>query len=219
MRQTFTLVLCLAGCFQVAQAQDSDAGSTPVPVITSAVTNFTTGQMTIRGSAFGTVVPSVKLDGMVATVISHTVTMVVCNLPSGIAPGSYLLQLTNTSASPALSVFFAATIGATGPAGPTGPHGPIRTARAARTSRPRRSDRTARTFRRRSCRLRRGILGGLRSRVSFGLDLEQAWYEIHNCDGQSGCAMARFRSLRYQCHWRCYWSRNRSLLRGLRRGG
>jgi Collagen triple helix repeat (20 copies) len=124
MRQTFTLVLCLAGCFQAAEAQDSDAGSTAVPVITSAVTNFTTGQMTIRGSAFGTVLPSVKLDGMVATVVSHTVTMVVCNLPSGIGPGSYLLQLTNNSPNPALSVFFAATMGATGPAGPTGPHGP-----------------------------------------------------------------------------------------------
>ena len=122
MRQALILGLCLTGCFHAVQAQD---GNTVVaPVIDSAVANFTTNEMTIKGSAFGTVLPSVKLDGMVATVISHTVTMVVCHMPSGITPGSYLLQLTNNSPSPALSVFFAATIGATGPAGPTGPQGP-----------------------------------------------------------------------------------------------
>jgi IPT/TIG domain len=76
------------------------------------------GQITIKGTAFGTLPPTVKIDGMVAHGI-HSATMVVCYLPAGIAPGSYFLQLTNNSLNPPVTSTFDVTLGAVGPAGPT----------------------------------------------------------------------------------------------------
>ena len=106
MRQTCVLALCLGGCFQLAQAQDTNTAIPPL--IESAAATFTTnpGQITIKGTAFGTLPPTVKVDGMVAPVFSHSATMVVCYLPTGITPGSYFLQLTNNSQNPPSHGYF-----------------------------------------------------------------------------------------------------------------
>jgi IPT/TIG domain len=125
MRQTliFTmcLTMCLAGCLQLAQAQDTVIP----PVIAGAVANFSTNpaQLTIKGTAFGTLPPSIKVDGMVCAVLSHSATMSVCYLPA-ITQGSYLLQLTNNSLNPPVTANFDLALGAIGPTGPTGPRGP-----------------------------------------------------------------------------------------------
>jgi Collagen triple helix repeat (20 copies) len=127
MRQTLIFTVCLAGCLQLAQAQEADGGAGATPVIASAAANFSTNpaQLTIKGTAFGTLPPTIKLDGsMVCAVVSHSPTMSVCHLPSGITQGTYFLQLTNNSLNPPVTATFDVAIGAVGPAGPTGPQGP-----------------------------------------------------------------------------------------------
>lgn len=127
MRQTLIFTVCLAGCLQLAQAQEVDGGAGATPVISSATANFSTNpaQLTIKGTAFGTLPPTIKLDGsMVCAVVSHSPTMAVCHLPAGIAQGTYFLQLTNNSLNPPVTATFDVAIGAVGPTGPTGPQGP-----------------------------------------------------------------------------------------------
>jgi Collagen triple helix repeat (20 copies)/IPT/TIG domain len=127
MRQTLIFTMCLTGCLPLAQAQEADGGAGATPVISSATANFSTNpaQLTIKGTAFGALPPSIKLDGgMVCAVVSHSPTMSVCHLPSGITQGTYVLQLTNNSLNPPVTATFDVAIGAVGPAGPTGPQGP-----------------------------------------------------------------------------------------------
>lgn len=96
------------------------AAASATPIIVSAVPNYTNNQLTITGMAFGAAVPTVKLDSMAATVVSHNSTMVVANLPAGVSTGSYLLTVTTAGGVGSFDL----TLGASGPQGPTGPQGP-----------------------------------------------------------------------------------------------
>jgi IPT/TIG domain len=92
------------------------------PAIVSADANFQTNQITIIGSHFGNAQPYITLDGQAITVVTHTPTNVVVDLPSDITPGAYLLTLKNESDNMAGS--FDVTLGTVGPQGPQGPQGP-----------------------------------------------------------------------------------------------
>ena len=89
------------------------------PVIDSAVPNYSTNQLTISGSAFGTTTPTVKIDTVALSIVSHTATQIVATLPSGIGSGSFLLSVAAGSATGTFDL----TLGAAGPQGPQGPQG------------------------------------------------------------------------------------------------
>ncbi|HTZ95244.1 MAG TPA: IPT/TIG domain-containing protein [Terriglobales bacterium] len=84
-----------------------------------AVPNYTTNQVTINGTGFGSGIPKVDLDGQPLTVVSHSSTMIVADLPT-LGPGSYLLTVTVGSSTSPLVL----TLGTSGPQGPQGPQGP-----------------------------------------------------------------------------------------------
>lgn len=90
------------------------------PIIDSATPNYGANQLTILGSGFGTLTPTVAIDGKSATVVSHSPTQIVVDFPSGIASGSYLLTVTVSGATGSFDL----TLGAAGPQGPQGPAGP-----------------------------------------------------------------------------------------------
>jgi hypothetical protein len=94
-------------------------------LINSAVVNSSVTQITVSGSGFqsGTAAPNVRFDGTVLTVTSFSDTQFVASLPSGLGPGSYLLEVA-TSNSFNSTNDFEVTIGAQGPTGPQGPIGP-----------------------------------------------------------------------------------------------
>jgi hypothetical protein len=110
--------------------------ATHTPVISAVNTDYTVNPptITIGGAYFGSITPTVSLDGDPLTIATYTATSVTALLPTNINPGSYQLVLTNNSTQ--AQVTFDATIGAVGPpgpagptgatgtAGPTGPHGP-----------------------------------------------------------------------------------------------
>jgi hypothetical protein len=85
----------------------------------SAVPNYNTNQVTITGTGFGTALPTVDVDGQPLTVVSHTATMIVADLPV-LPAGSYLLTVTAGNNTSPLVL----TLGTTGPQGPQGPSGP-----------------------------------------------------------------------------------------------
>lgn len=87
--------------------------------VQSAVPNYNTNQVTINGTGFGSQTPKVDLDGQPLTVVSHTSTQIVANLPT-LGPGSYLLTVTAGSSTSPLVL----TLGTSGPQGPQGPQGP-----------------------------------------------------------------------------------------------
>lgn len=87
--------------------------------VQSAVANYTTNQITISGTGFGTGTPKVDLEGQSLAIVSHTATMIVADLPS-LPAGSYLLTVTAGSNTSPLVL----ALGATGPQGPQGPGGP-----------------------------------------------------------------------------------------------
>jgi IPT/TIG domain len=89
------------------------------PTIDSATPNYATNQLTIIGSGFGTLTPTVAIDGKGATVVSHTPTQIVVDFPSGIGTGSYLVTVTVSGATGSFDL----TLGTAGPQGPPGPQG------------------------------------------------------------------------------------------------
>jgi hypothetical protein len=112
-------------CFAVIAPSVSLAQGAPTaqkPSIISTDDNFQTNQITIAGSNFGTPEPYVTLDGHAATVVTHTPTTVVVDIPSNLAPGAYLLTLKNMSDD--LVGSFVVTLGNVGPQGAQGPQGP-----------------------------------------------------------------------------------------------
>jgi hypothetical protein len=60
------------------------------PSIIGAAPNYTTNQLTITGTGFGSGLPVVKLDSISTTVVSHTSTLVVIDLPGTMSAGTYL---------------------------------------------------------------------------------------------------------------------------------
>ena len=99
------------------------AWSATAQSIVSAVVNSSTNQITITGSGFkpSTTAPSVTLNNTGLVLVSSTNQSVVAKLPSGLAAGSYLLSMTNSTKQTAT---FAVTVGSAGPIGPQGPMGP-----------------------------------------------------------------------------------------------
>ncbi|MBZ5663699.1 MAG: IPT/TIG domain-containing protein [Acidobacteriia bacterium] len=120
MKKTGLSLLLTLVCFTVLASSVVWAASKPS--ITSAVADFQTNQITITGANFGTAPPYVTIDKLAATVVTYTPTTVVADLPNGIAPGAYLLSLTNKVNN--LVATFDVTLGTTGPQGPQGQPGP-----------------------------------------------------------------------------------------------
>jgi collagen triple helix repeat protein/IPT/TIG domain-containing protein len=110
----FFLILVAASLFMTQFAYGA------APSIVSAVANFSTNQLTITGSNFGTAAPKVLLDGSALTVVTYSETNVVATLATGTNPGTYLLTLTPVGG---VKVSFDVTLGAVGPQGPQGLQG------------------------------------------------------------------------------------------------
>src|SRR3989442_11832349 len=123
--------LVLAGCSGVpkssVQAQPASA------TIRAANINFTTGQISISGSGFGTS-STVKLDTLFPTIVASSDTNVTIGLPTSLTPGSYELQVTNNITNSVANFIFDAWC--------CGSSRSTRTARIARSSRTTRSHRT-----------------------------------------------------------------------------
>jgi hypothetical protein len=94
------------------------------PTIVSAIVNSATKQITISGVSLtpATGAPVVKLEGVTLTLVSSSSALIVADLPTGLAAGTYRLIVNNGSATPGV---FDVTNGAVGPQGPAGPQGPI----------------------------------------------------------------------------------------------
>lgn len=95
-----------------------------IPVLANAITinsalpNYTNNQLTIAGTGFGSA-PTVKLDAMSLTLVSHSSTQIVANLPTTVGSGSFLLAVTAGTS----STTFELSLGVVGPPGPQGPQG------------------------------------------------------------------------------------------------
>jgi hypothetical protein len=127
--RVLTASLIVAPLITIA-AQGRSAGAAPAQkdpqsraIIANARVDLANNTMTIEGTNLGNGTPLVKLDLIELPVQSASSTMILADLYSNIAPGSYLL-----SVSPApdykSEVKFEVTVGAQGPAGPEGPAGP-----------------------------------------------------------------------------------------------
>ena len=121
MRKLLTVWLLTISMFVLAAAS---AHAAATPTITSASINYSTNQITIKGSAFPTSKPSVVFNGTTLTVVgTPTATSITATLPTGVAQGTYTLTVST-------SAVFDVTYGAVGPQGPqgatgaTGPQGP-----------------------------------------------------------------------------------------------
>jgi collagen triple helix repeat protein len=87
--------------------------------------NSLPSQLLIKGQNFGNAMGQVSLDVLPVTEASWTDTQVAIFLPPNIAPGSYLLTLTQGgSGANATGIMDGVAIGAIGPQGPAGPEGP-----------------------------------------------------------------------------------------------
>jgi Collagen triple helix repeat (20 copies)/IPT/TIG domain len=108
----FFCLLALAMCMPVlANAK---------PVIDAAVPNYGTNQLTISGTGFGTGTPTVDINGTALTLVSHTATMIVVKLPTGISAGTFVLSVKASGETGTFDL----TFGADGPQGPQGIQGP-----------------------------------------------------------------------------------------------
>ena len=126
------LALFLTGASIELLAADRSA-----PVIQNVRFTFQSGnpsptQMDIVGANFGTVTPVVTLDGLKQAVTLFTDTMITVApvTPQTLAPGSYVLSVTNMTPAPGVSSAslvgeFDVTVGEVGPQGPQGPAGPV----------------------------------------------------------------------------------------------
>ncbi|MGB6721241.1 MAG: IPT/TIG domain-containing protein, partial [Terracidiphilus sp.] len=116
LRRFFLLVASLFACTTLVTAQE-----TLLPIVANVTENTLGTQITINGTGFGTRVPKVSLGAAALTVTASTDTSITANLPTGIAPGAYLLTVQNAATH--LAAIFEAAIGQIGPAGPAGPAG------------------------------------------------------------------------------------------------
>ena len=121
MRKVLTVWLLTISMFVFAAAS---AYAAATPTISSASINYSTNQITIKGSGFPTSKPSVVFNGTTLTVVgTPTSTSITATLPTGVAQGTYTLTVST-------SAVFDVTYGAVGPQGPqgatgaTGPAGP-----------------------------------------------------------------------------------------------
>src|SRR5262249_7738838 len=94
LRGAITLALFGFASLSALYAQQHNA---PELSTATVITSTQPNQITIRGVNFGSVMPSITLDGLTLIVLTHTDTAVVAFLPTGFAPGTYRLSLTNNS--------------------------------------------------------------------------------------------------------------------------
>jgi hypothetical protein len=118
LRKTFLLIPLLLGIASAAAADDNDRP----PVIVNVTENTAGTQITIDGHDFGTGTPKVYLGATALTVDSSTETTITAELPSGVAPGAYLLKVEGKDRGH--EGLFIASIGQIGPEGPAGAQGP-----------------------------------------------------------------------------------------------
>jgi len=94
-----------------------------LPIVNSS--SSTVASITINGSNLSGGTAFVTLGSYpTLTVTSQTPTQLIANLPSGVAPGSYALNV-QIGSSKTNSTSSVATIGAVGPTGPVGAQGPV----------------------------------------------------------------------------------------------
>ena len=110
--------------FGVASFALSAVASAQQLVIHRAEVDEVAGTITMTGAQFGTVAPDVTFDGVPVSVVSHTPTQVVINLPAGTTPGTYSLTIAQPLLGRLWSDDFIVTIGEEGPQGPAGVPGP-----------------------------------------------------------------------------------------------
>jgi hypothetical protein len=126
---THATVLMLAVMISIAVANGPAWGADKsMAAITNAIPEFVTNpaQLTITGSNFGTATPIVMLDGIPLNVPMFTSTVATALLPPGLAPGTYLLTLTNTDTGNVNNTTqFDLTLGAVGPKGDKGDMGAV----------------------------------------------------------------------------------------------
>src|SRR5438105_6532290 len=123
----FRLIRCALVCGLLGITAFADEG----PIITDVAVAFIPNdgpQLTIIGSGFGTVKPTVTIDKFTLSVSTYTDTNIVAELaPSlNLPPGSYTVTLVNTTkkaGDPKGSTTFIVTLGAVGAMGPAGPAG------------------------------------------------------------------------------------------------
>ena len=114
--------LCIG---MLAAAPAMALGQGILPIVTMVSENSAATEITINGTGFGSAKPSVTLAGTNLTIVSFSGSTITADLPTGTAPGSYLITIENNSTH--LPGVFAATLGAQGlqgVAGPTGLQGP-----------------------------------------------------------------------------------------------
>ncbi len=90
--------------------------------IYSTVVDISNNQITVTGQNFSPsgLAPTVKFAGSLLSLVSFSSTTFVANLPTGFAPASYSLAVTNSNSQ---SATFSVTLGAVGPQGPQGAPG------------------------------------------------------------------------------------------------
>lgn len=92
------------------------------PQILSVEEDSSGTQITIRGTGFGSSLPTVWLAGNRLKVTANSDNSIMAKVPEGTVAGAYLLRVERVQ--PRGNAFFAAAIGQIGPIGPTGQTGP-----------------------------------------------------------------------------------------------
>jgi hypothetical protein len=113
------------GVFATLCAVTSPVEAAGLPLVQSAIVNYTNNTLTISGQNFGST-PSVTLDSMTFPTASSSSSQVVADFPnstppSSFTPGTYFLTVTFKNQLPTV---FAVDIGANGPQGSAGAQGP-----------------------------------------------------------------------------------------------
>ncbi len=99
------------------------AKDSTMPIIHRATVDSTTNQITVEGVNFGDT-SILEIEGIILTLVSHTPTHLVAQLPEGLPPASYLLKvIASSNPDSKKKVLFEVAIGAVGPQGATGAQG------------------------------------------------------------------------------------------------
>ena len=121
---SFVAWLLLAVPVHAGQFDGSASRGPRSPVIRNVKVDHAAGTMTIEGANFGTN-PRVEIDYHPITVFGATPSLIVAELPTAMAPGSYIVTVETGSGffNSNFSASFVVAIGAQGPAGPQGVEG------------------------------------------------------------------------------------------------
>ena len=123
MLKTLALIAALVAFAPGVAA--APAASQPVS-IQRATLDTPSRTLTVIGANFGTVAPTVVVDGFVLPLTFFGPTQIIATVPATVAtiPGNYGLTVTRNGSPQASTATFVVTVGAVGPAGATGAAGP-----------------------------------------------------------------------------------------------